>query len=99
MRRVDCQVEVMLHGPDGFAFGTPLQQTVAAGRWVQINDAFAKAGAGSAEVALAVVHVLDPLAGGWAYASVIARPSRTPTTVPLALPWVTAPPPLAVAAP
>lgn len=97
LSRESCQVEVRLYGPGGAALGSPLTESVGSGRWEQINDAFAKAGAGSAEVAYAVVRVLDPAARVWAYASVIDATSRDPTTVPVALPWVTAPPPAATA--
>lgn len=96
--RSGCQVELTLHGADGVRLGSPLTQAVPAGGWAQINDAFARAGAGSAAAAYAMVRVLEPTARVWAYASVVDASSRDPTTVPVALPWVGAPP-LALSAP
>ena len=75
-------VLVRVHSQQGSALGNAVPLTVAAGRWAQINDVFAAAGAGSRELAYAVVEVQT--AGGkvWAYASVIDADTGDPTTIP-----------------
>lgn len=79
--QVGAQVRVTLIGPSGATLGAP--QTLAAdpGRWVQIDDVFAKAGVPSADVAYAKIEPLTQDARVWAAASVIDRATKDPTTV------------------
>ncbi|MGV8042170.1 MAG: choice-of-anchor Q domain-containing protein [Thermoanaerobaculaceae bacterium] len=76
-----AQVRVTLIGPSGATLGTPQTVGVDPGRWVQIDDVFAKAGAPSAGVAYATVEPLTEDARVWAAASVIDRTTKDPTTV------------------
>jgi glucose/arabinose dehydrogenase len=57
--------------------------TVDANRWVQQYDIFTDTGAGDQNGAYATVEVYSAEGRAWAYASVINRLSRDPTTVPL----------------
>ena len=86
-----CDVRVTLLDGAGSPRGTPITRTVEAGAWLQANDVFALAGAGSTSTAAALVEVLTPDGRIWAYASVIDRTSRDPTTVPVAAVWAAAP--------
>jgi len=79
----DTQVRITLHDGNGAAIGSPVTTTVAQGRWLQVNDIFTVAGAGTVPLATATVEVLTPGGVVSGYASVIDRDSRDPTTVPL----------------
>ena len=86
-----CDVRVTLLDGAGSPLGTPITRTVEAGAWLQANDVFTLAGAGSTSTAAALVEVLTADGRVWAYASVIDRTSRDPTTVPVAPVWAAAP--------
>lgn len=75
------QARVTLVGPSGTALGIPLTVNADPGRWVQIDDIFAKAGAASADVAYAMVEPLTEGGRVWGAASVIDRITRDPTTI------------------
>lgn len=80
------QARVTLVGPSGTTLGNPLTVNADPGRWVQVDDVFAKAGVASADVAYARVESIA--AGGrvWGAASVIDRITRDPTTVEAGVP-------------
>ena len=59
--------------------------TVAAGRWLQQNDIFAAASAGSQDIAYATVEVQTAGATVWAYGSVVDQATGDPTTIPVLL--------------
>jgi len=84
-------VRITLLDGAGSPLGTPITSTVEVGAWLQVTDVFALAGAGSTSNAAALVEVLTPGGRLWAYASVIDRTSRDPTTVPVAPVWAAAP--------
>jgi hypothetical protein len=87
----DGQVQATVFS-QGTAIGSPVTRNVPVGQWVQINDLFTEARAGGAESAYALIQGLTSGCRLWAYASVIDRLSRDPTTIPLARPWVLGPP-------
>ena len=76
-------MRITLHDGNGATIGTPVTTTVPQGRWLQVNDIFTVAGAGTVPLATATVEVLTPGGVVSGYASVIDRDSRDPTTVPL----------------
>jgi hypothetical protein len=76
-----CQVTVRLKAADGAELGSPLLFELDPAEWQQAFDVFA--GLGNRETASAAVEVLTPECSAWAYASVIDRESRDPTTVPV----------------
>jgi glucose/arabinose dehydrogenase len=78
---VECNVAVTLHAADGDSLGDPLSFELEPGEWKQEFDAFA--GLGNRTTASATVEVLTPECRAWAYASLIDRSSRDPTTIPL----------------
>lgn len=81
-----ASARVTLYNAAGGKVGSTKSLTAEAGRWVQQYDIFADVGAGSQEVAYAVVEVLT--AGGrmWAYASLIDVATGDPTTIPVLVP-------------
>lgn len=85
------QVRITLLGADGAASGTPLVRAVATGQWLQVNDVFTAAGAPDTSEAAARVEVVTAEGRVWAYASVIDRASRDPTTIPVAAVWAVGP--------
>ena len=76
-----CAVSLQLHGSDGGQLGEPVGFDLAAAEWRQLFDVLAPAG--EQEAAWARVEVLTPGGRVWAYASVIDRLSRDPTTIPI----------------
>jgi len=76
-----CEVAVRLKAADGNALGGPLLFELAPGEWQQAFDVLA--GLGNQDTASAVVEVLTPECSAWAYASLIDRDSRDPTTIPV----------------
>jgi glucose/arabinose dehydrogenase len=76
-----CAVAVRLFDSDGSTLGAPIQFQLEAAEWRQVFDVLAAAG--DREAAWARVEVLTPEGQAWAYASVIDRLSRDPTTIPL----------------
>jgi len=75
---------VTLHAGDGATVGTAFDVSAPAGSWKQANDVFRSSGAGGHEVAYATVE-LSSGAAAWAYASVVDRSTRDPTTIPMTL--------------
>jgi PKD repeat protein len=59
---------------------------LAAGRWTQLDDVFARLGAGDAELAYGTVEVLTDGGRVWAYAAVIDNATGDPTIVPVIVP-------------
>ncbi|MBI4916253.1 MAG: right-handed parallel beta-helix repeat-containing protein [Acidobacteria bacterium] len=80
------QARVTLVGATGATMGTPLTVAADPGRWVQIDDVFARAGASTSGAAYARIDVLTPNGRVWAAASVIDRVTRDPTTVEVGAP-------------
>jgi len=74
-------VQVILRGADGAAIGDPLYASLEAGRWRQLNDVFD--GLGDVPIAYADVEVVAGGGSVWAYASVVDRLTRDPTTIPI----------------
>ena len=77
----DCEVSVTLRSADGSALGATFLFQLGSGEWQQEFDVFA--GLGNRDTAYATVEVLTPQCSAWAYASVIDRDSRDPTTIPV----------------
>ena len=79
---LDASVAVQLfRGDDGVALGDPLQATVPAWGWVQLNDVFALAQTPDVTMGYAVVTVATPGAKVWSYASVVDNRTGDPLTV------------------
>lgn len=76
-----CAISVRLHAADGSPLGAPFGFDLAPAEWHQFFDVLAAAGEQLA--AWARVEVLTPEGRAWAYASIIDRVSRDPTTVPI----------------
>ena len=74
-------VRVTYLGADGSAVGSAVETSVAACRWKQLNDVFS--GSGDVPVAYGVVEVTSGAGSVWAYASVVDRSTRDPTTIPM----------------
>jgi hypothetical protein len=75
-------VRVQLHDDYGLAIGVPLDVTVAAGAWSQVNDVFETSHAGPHDLAWATVQAQG--AGAvWAYASVVDNRTGDATTIPV----------------
>ena len=85
------EVRITLFDAAGAVTGAPLTRTLAAGAWLQVNDVLTAAGAPSSAQAAATIEVVTPDGRVWAYASVIDRASRDPTTVPVARVWAVGP--------
>lgn len=81
-----CAVTVKLFGPTGSQLGSTLTRSVAAGRFYQWDDVFAKASAGSQTLAYASVQVTTAGCRVWAYGSVVDNTTQDPTTVPVLVP-------------
>jgi V8-like Glu-specific endopeptidase len=80
-----CSVSIKIYSTGGFQLGTTKSYTVAAGGWKQVNDVFSATGAGSINLAYAIVQVSTSGCKVWAYASVVDRESGDPTTIPVIL--------------
>lgn len=78
-----AEVTLTLYGRDGAQLGSPRTETVPPGRWVQLDDVFAKVGAPPQDLAYASVVVNTVGASVWAYASVVDATTGDPTTVPV----------------
>jgi len=83
---VAAEARVTLVGATGATLGTPVTVTADPGRWAQIDDVFARAGASGTGAAYARVDVLTSNGRLWAAASVIDRVTRDPTTVEVSAP-------------
>jgi PKD repeat protein len=78
-----CDVRVQLYDEDGDPVGTAYEVTVEPGQWKPVNDIFAKASAGSHDLAYATVEVLSSGGQVWAYASVVDDITGDATTIPV----------------
>jgi hypothetical protein len=76
------QVRLTLYDDYGTAMGEPLDVTVGAGAWSQVNDIFAATGSGSLALAYASVEVTSGNSL-WAYASVVDNHTGDATTIPV----------------
>jgi glucose/arabinose dehydrogenase len=76
-----CEVAVRFKAAGGDELGSPLLFELGPAEWQQAFDVFA--GLGNRETASAAVEVLTPECSAWAYASLIDRESRDPTTIPV----------------
>jgi PKD repeat protein len=79
-------VEIKLFGADGSQLGETRTRTVATGRYWQLDDVFARLGAGRPSIAYATVEVLSADGLAWFYGSVVDNATGDPTTVPVLLP-------------
>lgn len=80
------EVVLRLWGRNGQQLGSTRTETVPPGRWVQLDDVFAKVGAAGQDIAYATVAVSTADATIWAYASVVDATTGDPTTIPVELP-------------
>jgi hypothetical protein len=80
---VACTVVVTLHDEVGEQIGSSLTVVVEPGAWMQTNDVFTTADAGSCQVGHAMVEVLTADCSVWGYASVVDQATGDPTTIPL----------------
>ena len=78
-----ASVRVTVFGPTGAPLGDPIDRSVPARGWLQINDVIGRTGDTSEALAWATVEVTTPGASVWAYASVISADSGDPITVPV----------------
>jgi len=74
-------LSVRLFEGEGSTPGAPLRVELEPTEWRQAFDV--RAATGDREAAWARIEVLTPEGQAWAYASVIDRLSRDPTTIPL----------------
>jgi hypothetical protein len=77
----NCTVRIRLYRSTGAQIGTFVDAVVPPGDWKQVNDVFAKAGAGNCDIGYATVEVRTSTGNVWAYASVVDNRSGDPTTV------------------
>lgn len=77
----DITLAVTLRDAAGAAIGSPLYPVLGAGAWRQSNDVFD--GLGTVPVAYAEVRIVAGAGAAWAYASVVDRLTRDPTTIPM----------------
>ncbi len=82
-----AKVEIRLFNGHGGQLGITKAETVAVGRYLQLDDVFAALGAGSTAIAYATVRVVTPDGAAWFYGSVVDNATGDPTTVPVLLPW------------
>jgi hypothetical protein len=78
-----CTVTIKIYSTSGVQLGSTKSYSVAAGGWKQVNDVFSATGAGSINLAYAIVSTSGCKV--WAYASVVDRESGDPTTIPVIL--------------
>jgi hypothetical protein len=76
-------VELRLFSDDGAEIGDLLEVDVPPVGWVQVNDVFNEAGAGTCELGSALIVVTTSGGKVWAYASVVDNRTGDPTTIPL----------------
>jgi glucose/arabinose dehydrogenase len=79
-----ASVSIVLKDGDGALLGDPIVLEVGPRRWRQINDILE--GFGDHEAASARLEVMTPEGRIWAYASIIDRLTRDPTTIPMQIP-------------
>ena len=81
-----CTVAVKLWNATGTQVGATKQLVAQAGRWLQQDDIFGAAAAGSQDLAYATVEVQTAGGSIWAYASVVDSATGDPTTIPILVP-------------
>jgi hypothetical protein len=76
-----CSVRIRLYSENGSQIGNPIDTSVPAKEWKQINDVFGEAGVGQCPIGYATIEVRT--AGGmvWAYGSVVDNGTGDPTTI------------------
>jgi hypothetical protein len=82
----EATVRVRLVAPGGLEIGSPLDVTVPAGGWVQVDRVLVASGAGQHDLAYASVTSTTPGAMIWAYASLVDNATGDPTTVAVVVP-------------
>jgi hypothetical protein len=80
----DVQVAVTLREANGESLGDPQVLELEPGEWKQLNDILSELG--THDAASARIEVMSPGGRVWAYASIIDRTSRDPTTIPMQVP-------------
>jgi glucose/arabinose dehydrogenase len=80
----EIRLSLIMRDGGGAPLGEPDVIELAGGEWVQLFDVLARFG--DREGVSAIVELLTPEGRVWAYASIIDRESRDPTTVPVQLP-------------
>jgi photosystem II stability/assembly factor-like uncharacterized protein len=75
-------VKITLFGSGGVQVGSVTTLNLPAYRWLQQDDIFASAGAGTQAIAYATISVETAGARVWAYGSVIDTATGDPTTLP-----------------
>jgi len=88
-----CRVRVWVHSASGLEIGSPVNVTLDAYGFEQINDVFAASGSGFRDNAYAVVNVLTQGCEVWGYGSVIDGVAAFPgtndaTIIPMRKVWV-----------
>ena len=88
-----CRVRVRVRSVSGLEIGSPVNVTLDAYGFEQINDVFATSGSGSRDNAYAVVNVLTEGCEVWGYGSVIDGVAAFPgtndaTIIPMRKVWV-----------
>jgi PKD repeat protein len=78
-----CTGTIKLFNAAGAQVGSTRTLTAAADKYIQDDDVFAKAGAGTQDVAYAIVEVTTAGGKAWFYASVVDAVTNDPTTVPM----------------
>jgi hypothetical protein len=81
-----CTGTVKLYNGSGTQVGSTRTLTAAADKYIQDDDVFAKAGAGTQDVAYAIVEVTTSGGKAWFYASVIDASTNDPTTIEALVP-------------
>lgn len=77
------ELAVTMRDGSGEALGEVMTIALGAGEWKQLFDVLS--GLGEHDAASARMEVLTPGGRAWAYASVVDRDSRDPTTVPMSV--------------
>jgi len=77
-----CTGTIKLFNAAGVQVGSTRTLTAATDKYIQDDDVFAKAGAGSQDVAYALVEVTTANAKAWFFASVVDATTNDPTTIP-----------------
>ena len=80
-----CTGEIKLFNGGGVQVGTTRTLTASDNKYIQEDDIFAKAGAGSQDVAYARVQPTTTGCKAWFFASVVDTATNDPTTVPQVL--------------
>jgi PKD repeat protein len=78
-----CTATVKLFSAAGAQVGSTRTLTASTDKYIQDDDVFAKASAGTQDVAYAIVEVTTAGGKAWFYGSVIDAVTNDPTTVPM----------------